>query len=89
MTATGTSEAVANGSFSQNVNYTVLDHADPSFSETSSLTSQTIDFGYVPVGSATRTSPFSVWNLNASNRAGLDGEVRLERDLVDTRRKRK
>jgi endonuclease/exonuclease/phosphatase family metal-dependent hydrolase len=72
VTATGTSEAVANGSFSQNVNYTVLDHADPSFSDSSSATSQTVDFGYVPVGSATRTSAFSVWNRSATNRAGLD-----------------
>jgi hypothetical protein len=72
VTATGTSEAVANGSFSQNVSYTVLDHADPSFSESSSVTAQTIDFGYVPVGSATRTSAFSVWNRSAANRAGLD-----------------
>lgn len=72
VTTTGTSEAVANGSFSQSVNYNVLDHADPSLSETSAATTQTIDFGYVPVGSATRTSAFSVWNRSATNRAGLD-----------------
>jgi endonuclease/exonuclease/phosphatase family metal-dependent hydrolase len=72
VSATGTSEAVGNGSFSQNVNYTVLDHADPSFSDSSSVTAQTIDFGYVPVGSGTRTSAFSVWNRSATYRAGLD-----------------
>ena len=73
ITATSTSEAAATAAFNQSVDYTVLGHADGSFSPSSSgVTGQTIDFGYVPVGSSARTAPFSINNVAGPGSAALD-----------------
>jgi endonuclease/exonuclease/phosphatase family metal-dependent hydrolase len=63
---TSTSQQVANNNFSQNINFTVLDHAQPSFAAGANQTSATVDFGYVPVGSSPRTLPFSIYDRTAT-----------------------
>ena len=45
ISASSSSEAVANGTFNQGISTTVLAHATPSFSDTSQLSVTTIDFG--------------------------------------------
>ena len=57
-----TSESVADGTFTQNVSYTVLGHSQPSLTSGTSSTAKTIDFGYVPAGFAPRTASFAVFN---------------------------
>ena len=57
-----TSESVADGTFTQNVAYTVLGHSQPSLASGTSSTVKTIDFGYVPAGFAPRTASFAVFN---------------------------
>jgi hypothetical protein len=71
ISVSSTSEAVADNNFSATVNYAVLDHAQPSFSSSSNVTSAGVDFGYVPIGSnpALRTQPFTIFNRVAT--AGL------------------
>jgi hypothetical protein len=90
-----TSESVANNNFSQNVAYTVLDHANASFSTSADSDAQTIDFGYVPAGFAARTASFIVTNRASANgaalTAGLDidgvtrtGSARMSTNVVAT-----
>jgi hypothetical protein len=69
-----TSQAVANGTFSQNVSYNVLEHSQGSFEAASDVDAKSIDFGYVPAGFANRTAGFSVHNrvALAGFTAGLD-----------------
>ena len=57
-----TSESVADGTFTQNVSYTVLGDSRPSLTSGTSSTAKTIDFGYVPAGFAPRTASFAVFN---------------------------
>ena len=74
ISVTSSNQQVANNNFSQTVDYSVLDHAQPSFSSGTNVTMATADFGYVPVGSAPRTIGVSVFNrvATAGFTAGLD-----------------
>jgi hypothetical protein len=65
ISASSTSQQVANGSFSQSLSYTVVDHSNASLSPSSDINSQTLDFGYVPQGFASRTANFSISNLQS------------------------
>ena len=71
---TSSSQSVANGSFSGNANYTVLNHSNASFDATVDQDSQTIDFGFTnrcdTMAELTRT--ISVNNLFDAIGAGLD-----------------
>ena len=71
---TSSSQAVANNSYVQDVNYAVLDHAKPSFSGDSEQLTAAVDFGYVPIGSALRSGALAVHNRVAAEgfTAGLD-----------------
>jgi hypothetical protein len=71
---TSSSQAVANNSYVQDVNYAVLDHAKPSFSGDSEQLAASVDFGYVPIGSALRSAAPAVHNRAATQgfTAGLD-----------------
>jgi endonuclease I len=50
---------------------TALDHAGPSFDPVQSSTMQEFDFGYVPIGFATRTASFTVYNRASAAGAAL------------------
>ena len=69
---TGTSDSVANGTFNQGVNYTVLDHAAPDFVAATSTHILDIDFGTLLLNSGTAQSSFQITNLAGVFRAGLD-----------------
>jgi hypothetical protein len=70
--ATSTSVAVANGTFNQPINYTVLDHAAGEFVDPTGLHSLTIDFGTLLQNSGTANEIFEITNLNGAYRADLD-----------------
>jgi hypothetical protein len=61
--ATGTSQEVANGSFSQNVSTTVLAHSNASFDAATNNDALVIDFGIRARGAGSLTSNFAVHNL--------------------------
>ncbi len=63
---TSTNQQVANNNFLQTVSYSVVDHAQPSFSSGSNVTTATADFGYVPVASAARAIAISAFNRVAT-----------------------
>jgi hypothetical protein len=63
ITATATSPQVPNSVQALNVNYAVLDHANPSFSTLSDVNSLTYDFGNVTLGSLNPTFDFDIANL--------------------------
>lgn len=63
---TSTSQAVANGSFSQNVAYDVLDHANASLAGGSDVNTLTYDFGIVAKGTGTQTHGLALYNLIAT-----------------------
>lgn len=65
VSVTGTSQAVANGSFTQNVSTTVLAHARPSFSTSASQTDLTFDLGVVAMGPGSVSRSLSLYNLSA------------------------
>jgi hypothetical protein len=68
-----TSQQVANNNFSQTVPYQVVGHSNASFSSLSDTDATSIDFGYVPVGSPSRSGAFAVHALPSSAAmAGLD-----------------
>jgi hypothetical protein len=75
---TSTSEAVAANNFSAAANYTVLDHARPSFDATDDVETAAIDFGYVPLGSSPgpRAQAFAVHNRDAT--AGFTAALDLD-----------
>jgi endonuclease/exonuclease/phosphatase (EEP) superfamily protein YafD len=60
-----TSQAVANGSFSQAVSTTVFAHAGPSFSDSGSQTDLTVDLGVVAMGPGSVARSISLFNLPA------------------------
>ena len=68
------SQSVANGTFSQAVAYSVLDHARGSFSALSVLESSTLDFGVLDINSAPLTLSAGIFNLlaTAGYTAGMD-----------------
>lgn len=68
------SQAVASGSFSQSVTYTVLDHAQPSFSAASPLEERVVDFGLLDLASGTIIFDLDLYNRVAASgfTAGLD-----------------
>ena len=71
------SQSVANGSFTGNLNYTVLNHANASFDTSVDQNSQTVDFGFV--GSCDSVSQtITVANLFDAIGAGLDLDSVLE-----------
>jgi endonuclease/exonuclease/phosphatase family metal-dependent hydrolase len=74
ISVTSSNQQVAGNNFSQTINYSVLDHAQPSFMSGSNVTTATADFGYVPIGSAPRSIGVSVFNrvATAGYTAGLD-----------------
>jgi hypothetical protein len=63
---TGTSQAVSNGSFTQNVSTSVLAHANASFSSVAAVTSLTVDLGIVAQGSAPLSRPLALHNPPAA-----------------------
>ncbi len=75
-----TTAAAGQGSADQNdtinISAQVLDPSNASFDGGSDQDSKSIDFGYVPLGSAARTSPFSVHNLVAT--AGYTAALDLD-----------
>jgi endonuclease/exonuclease/phosphatase family metal-dependent hydrolase len=74
VTAASTSEAVADGAFSQNLSTTVLAHASPSFAAASDTQSLVIDFGVRARGSIVPAASYAIFNrADASGfTAGLD-----------------
>jgi hypothetical protein len=72
--AQSTSEAVADGTFSQNVSTSVLAHASPSFAPESDARELVIDFGVRARGSAVPAAGYAIFNRpDASGyTAGLD-----------------
>src|SRR5206468_3217274 len=66
VSVTSSSESVGGSPLAQNVNFTVLDHSNASFDTATDVNAQTIDFGYVPQGFASRTSNFLIRNMTAS-----------------------
>lgn len=63
VSVSSTSQSAASASFSQSRSLTVLGHATPSLAPQSVVTSQSIDFGIVALGSAVDPIPFSIYNL--------------------------
>jgi endonuclease/exonuclease/phosphatase family metal-dependent hydrolase len=61
--ASATSQEVGDGSFSQNLNTTVLAHANASFDTASNVDDLTIDFGIRALGSAAPVQNFGMLNL--------------------------
>lgn len=70
--ATSSSVSVANGTFSQPVSYTVLDHSVAEFTTPTALQTLTIDFGTVLLSSGSLQEAFQITNLPGAYRAGLD-----------------
>ncbi|CAK9090439.1 Uncharacterized protein SCF082_LOCUS52628 [Durusdinium trenchii] len=68
------SQAVADGSFFEGVNYEVLDHANPSFDAFTDTDSLLFDFGIIAAGSGLFSESFAITNLdsNAGFTAALD-----------------
>lgn len=60
---TSSSQAVKNGSFSQNVNFAVVDPANASFSTVSDMNTLALDLGAALVGATSPTMNFSLANL--------------------------
>lgn len=71
---TATSQSAANASFSQNVNYSVLDHAQPSLASGAAVTTLDVDFGILALGSGVHSHGLSIYNREATTAytAGLD-----------------
>ncbi len=79
------SEAVANGSFSQSVSTTVLAHANPSFDPISEQHTRIINFGIHARGGGSATLGFSIFNREhpSGYTAGLDlDQISEEGDLT-------
>jgi len=78
VTAASTSEAVADGAFSQNVSTSVLAHASPSFASDSDAHGLVIDFGVRARGSSVPAANYAIFN-----RADASGfTARLDVDSV-------
>lgn len=75
---TGTSEAVADGTFEADVPYSVLAHANGSFSVNTTQKWLGIDFGTLPVDAGLQTQHFEVFNLVGPE--GPQLTARLKRD---------
>ena len=65
-TGGGTGKGANDGNDTFNVSLNVLDHMTPSFTSPSLLTSKTLDFGNIAIGSSTPTLNFNVFDLNGT-----------------------
>jgi endonuclease I len=65
-TGGGAGKGANDGNDTFNVSLNVLDHMTPSFTSPSSLTSKTLDFGNIAIGSSTPTLNFNVFDLNST-----------------------
>jgi hypothetical protein len=63
---------VANGTFTQPINSTVLDHSAGEFVNPTAPHTLTLDFGTLMQNSGTASEPFQITNLSGLYRAGLD-----------------
>lgn len=70
--ALSSSVSVANGNFTHNVEYTVLDHSAPEFLAPTGVQTLTIDFGNLLLSGGLVQQDFQITNLLGSFRAGLD-----------------
>ncbi len=59
------------------VSYTVMDHANASFSSSAAQTTATIDFGNLLQGAAPQSRSFTVYNVAANTTAELTSNLRL------------
>ncbi len=84
VSANSSSQGVAHGTFSQAVNYTVLDHALGAFGSNGADT-LTIDFGTLSMGGGQVQQDFQIANLAGLYRAGLDVNGAIESGDVDNR----
>ena len=73
---TSTSQSAANATFSQNVNYEVVDHAIPSLSANVTDTTLDIDFGILALGSDSESRLVSIYNREAT--AGFTAALDLD-----------
>lgn len=69
---TSSSQSVADGAFSQAVNYSVLAHSEASFSGTANDDAETIDLGGWFLGDGPAKATFHIHNFGGGDQAGLD-----------------